>query len=230
MLPAALAAAWLAVVWLAKDAVKRAWPGEVLGYFSNAPGQWHSALALPTSGVIFPVLFVLAWHSHGWSLEDWSEHMRAGGAGGTWERTFLYIFVLFYMLDFALVEVRGLIVAHHVACLGGHTFAYFVLPAGFPYYMAGCVALELGTSVSHAYCLNQALPPRRSALALLAVGMTLSNLASLACLGLWVLAVEPNRAGQTFAILTTVILVYLRQAENVNAVRADTRDDVKRGS
>jgi len=168
-----------------------------------------------------PVLFLRARDAYDFSMQHWSHAWSVGQHAHRWvagaaaaERVFVYMFPSWLMLDFVLVEVRPLMLIHHVVCLVGHGIATLGVPVGFPFYFAACVALELGSACCNLLCI---WPRSRLALEVYMVGMTLSNAAALVLMAYWVRAVRPNSV-RAIGIGITVALAFVREREACKAM------------
>merc|ERR1719336_3837333 len=91
------------------------------------------------------------------------------------ERSFIYIFAMYMLLDFVLVKLEKMYIIHHVFCLVGHAVVVFLFPQGMPIYVAGVVAMELGSSAMNLW----ALYPQSTVITFIyGIGMTVSNIVS----------------------------------------------------
>ena len=198
---------WLAISWPAAYFFMEVVKGDVVGYYASGPPRWRPAWGMPTQICVLPLLFTLAYRANGGSLASWCKHWQTG-LGDRWSWIFIYLFPTWLMLDFVLCEVRALMVAHHVTCIVGHLIAAIVLPAGFPYYFAGVIALECGSFSCNVLCLIYT----RVVLNVYLSCMTISNLFAVACMVQWCRAVR-SKAGCVIAIFITVVLAALRQRE-----------------
>ena len=186
--------------------------GAVQGYFSNGPPRWRALWALPTQLLVMPSLLAIAYDDHGMELARWLRAGERHSARGRAECVFLYLFPTWLLLDFMLVHVRPLMLAHHAVCLMGHLVAYR-LSAGFPFYFAGNVVLEMGSACCNVLCI---WPHAPLSLGLYMVGMTLSNVGATVCAACWAWSVRPIPA-KAFALVITVALAIVRQREAFKA-------------
>eukprot|EP00966_Prymnesium_polylepis_P157734 3645575-Prymnesium_polylepis.1 len=162
-------AAWLACHELACRATARMFGSEPVG---GSP-RWRSAAGFATSLVALPLLLIVSLSLAG-SFEHWSHRCAVQGLG---PYDWACVFIFGGLMSVDLLQgtmLNALLIAHHVTCLAGHTYATLYNPAAFPYYVAAVVALELGSAGSGAHAL---WPRSFSAASLLAV-MTLSNAAA----------------------------------------------------
>lgn len=148
--------------------------------------RWRSVTSMITQLLVLPVCWC------------------TGQAG---ERTFIYIFALYMLLDFVLVKLDTLLIVHHVFCLVGHIIVVVVLPEGLPIYFAGVVALELGSGTMNQFALWPDKGPRA---AVYAVGMTVSNGAALWLTYEWSRLPIPLPP-KVLNALITAIMVFMRQ-------------------
>lgn len=127
--------------------------------------------------------------------------------GATGERTFMYIFAIYLLLDFVLVHLDPLLILHHVFCLVGHLIVCVWLPEGLRIYLSGVVALEIGSGSMNQFALY---PDKGPHAAVYAVGMTLSNSAALWLTYEWVRLPIPIFP-KVLNMVITAIMIYLRQ-------------------
>lgn len=209
---------WLAAVILQHGPMVTHFPGKVQGYFSDGPPRWRCAWALDTQLLFFPGLLWLAHDARGGSR--WWSSSLARDQSRIAERTtaewvFIVAFPTWLLLDFVIVEVRLLMATHHAVCIFSHLFAMFAVPSGFLWYMAGAIALEMGSAVCNLFCL---WPASLIALWLYLAGMTISNIVACACMTRWVRAVRSVPA-KFIGITITLTLAIVRQREAFKAVR-----------
>lgn len=148
--------------------------------------RWRSVTSMMTQLLVLPLCFC---------------------TGPYGERTFIYIFALYMLLDFVLVKLDTLLKLHHIFCLIGHFLVVFLLPQGMAIYFAGVVVLELGSGSMNQFVL---WPERRWRAVLYAVGMTLSNLGALFLTWTWV-DMDIPIAPKVLTGLITVVMVVMRQ-------------------
>ena len=190
--------------------------------------RWRCATGIATQLLVFPTLFVLSLASFGFSFSTWSR--TAGSAFFTetgvrfYDWAFMYVFAA-YMLQDVIVcrELSFMMKLHHVGCLLGLFFAFAGCPSGFPYFVAGAVALEAGSAALNVYCLY---PHRRDAQWLFVIGMSSSNAAAVLCCAAWLCLSFPL-AAKVFAGGLTGTFVYIRQ-NGVTSVLAAKHEERKR--
>ena len=56
---------------------------------------------------------------------------------------FVNVFASFMLFDFAVLDLNGMMIAHHGTCLLGHLYAACTAPEAFVHYFTSVVALEL---------------------------------------------------------------------------------------
>ncbi|KAL3905027.1 MAG: hypothetical protein SGPRY_011066 [Prymnesium sp.] len=125
---------------------------EVSGFFADGAPRWRCALGVPTQLCALPLLFLGSAWEHAFQLERWSARFAEGHRSAS-DWAFVFVFVAFLVLDWAIVDVRFLMAVHHAACLAGHLGGTLVWPAAFAYYFAGVCALELGSASCNIFCL-----------------------------------------------------------------------------
>lgn len=150
--------------------------------------RWRSVTSMITQLIVLPWCFCTAAHHVG-------------------ERTFIYIFALYMLLDFVLVKLDTLLIAHHIFCLIGHVLVVAVLPQAMPVYFAGVVMLELGSGAMNQFAL---WPDRRWRAVLYAVGMTSSNAAALFMTWTWA-SMDIPMAPKMLNSSITLVMVFMRQ-------------------
>jgi len=140
---------------------------------------WRCVTGLWSQCFVFPALFLCSLAQWGFSMQAWQqasgEHLFTPDGQRYYDWAFVYIFAGYMVEDFVLHRCSALMVAHHAGCLLGLAFAFIGVPAGFPWFFAGVVSLELGSAVLNLHCL---WPKDRRALYAFMVGMTISNVAA----------------------------------------------------
>jgi hypothetical protein len=200
---------WLAAALLAVAALKRGVPGAVEGFFSDGPPRWRAAMGIPTQFLFFPgLLLASALKCRGGG--GWARQWSSGGAiDCAWAETFVLVFPVYMVLDFAIVEVRPLMAAHHVLCTVGHLVGCsHVFRKGLPHYFMAAVALEMGSGACNVFCLY---PHQPAALTLYLIVMGMSNLLAVACLLRWANTLRPLGFGAYAVLLVSGALIAARQ-------------------
>ena len=207
-----VASAWLAYIECARMLVMRWYPqGEIGG-----TPLWRMRVGLHSQLFVFPGLLLWASRTDGaegvrrWADECGLAGVRAGRATWAWFWTFLF----FMALDFVRIEMNGMMRTHHTACLVGHFYAAFVLPRGFPHYMLGATALELGSACCNLVWLNPTSVP---IIGMYFVGMTASNGAALWCARRWC-ALPSRWLTCVFAYGLTLTLATTRELQAIAIV------------
>jgi hypothetical protein len=198
--------------WLVCADLSRRWLTATLGSeLVGGAARWRCAFGLPTQLVVLPALCYRA--SHAEATLGWSARCSSVGLG-LWGTAFAYVFGAAMLHDFVAVRMRPVIVAHHIVSLLAH--AYACLRAGarpaFPWYAIGVASLEIGSAAASAFWL---IPPSRGTLLCFLVLMTLSNIAGLACTGLWWRAARTDGPAAHIGAAVSVVLIAIRQWEAV---------------
>eukprot|EP00316_Scyphosphaera_apsteinii_P008981 CAMPEP_0119319970 /NCGR_PEP_ID=MMETSP1333-20130426/51016_1 /TAXON_ID=418940 /ORGANISM="Scyphosphaera apsteinii, Strain RCC1455" /LENGTH=243 /DNA_ID=CAMNT_0007326545 /DNA_START=156 /DNA_END=887 /DNA_ORIENTATION=- len=196
-----LSAVWVAAVLLLYHS------GALQAYFGTAQigkfPNWRNFLMLPGQCIVLPTLWLLsrrqhnqcmlglaaAWcgqHAHGMC---WGAHLKQLRTGETppspgsinwcWDWAFVFFFAAQLVMDAYLVPDMGaLMLLHHAVCLLGHIYGTFMCTRAFPFYFAGCIALELGSAACNIWTMYPQTPGLFSAYAIV---MTLSNVLAIRC-------------------------------------------------
>ena len=191
---------------------------------------WRLVLCLPVQLGLLPALFALGWWWNGdlttWGA-SWVEALEQMKAGDFFSRrcqftsAFVYIFAAFLAVDFFWIDLDVLMVAHHVTCLVGHGLAAVVFPAGFPWYFAGVICLEIGSMGNNLLDALEPSPgkPWRAPLAYAQVVlMSLSHVGTLWCVAGWAAKKMPYSASsKVFGVSLTLVLAAVREHEAIRA-------------
>lgn len=160
---------------------------------------WRNCLGLLPQVCVLPPLWL------------WSTLMPAHAA--TAEGVFINVFGSIMVFDLCAMRLSGLMLAHHLVCLGGHAYAVRFAPEAFWAYFASVVALEFGSAASCQWWLFRKQRPRSSNM-VYAVGHTLSNVLATIALLMWARdATTLNMVARAAPVPLTSILIYYRQKE-----------------
>jgi len=151
--------------------------------------RWRNILAIPTQLLLLPLLYAMR--------ADW---------------TFTYVFALYMVMDFLLLRLEPIMVAHHLVCLAGHTITCLILPEGFGTYFLGVVALEVGSGTMNVWYTNH---ESRWCAALYVFGMSASNALGLYAAYAWVLLPLPLVPKVTNLVISLPLLALRQQALHV---------------
>ena len=147
------------------------------------------------------------------------EHLFTPDGQRYFDWAFVYIFAGYMIEDLVLHRCAPIMLAHHVACLLGLAFAFVGVPAGFPWFLAGAVSLELGSAALNLHCLS---PTDRRALFVYTVAMTLSNAVAALSLARWV-GLTAHWGSATVGVTISAAFLYFRQKDVFEAVGSQLR-------
>merc|ERR1719277_1327210 len=108
------------------------------------------------------------------------------------------------------ILLSNLLKLHHAVCVVCHAYACLSALAGFPYYFAGVVALEMGSAATSLH----ALWPKRFRGLLLNGTMTVSNALATYTTYHWHFSlVETTPVGAWLGSIVSMVLIVVRQVE-----------------
>lgn len=138
----AIYAGWISLELLGAYFTYRIWGSKFVG---DGP-LWTSALCAFNQLLIFPLIFILSWNSRDFSLE-WFDTPWDDESSSThlFDNVWVLVFPSYFLFDFFVSKLGGLMILHHIACCAAHFMCYFALSKGFSLYFAGGVTLELGS-------------------------------------------------------------------------------------
>jgi len=181
---------------------------------------WRCAFGVIIQLGVLPSVMVALCSARGGGplLFPWPSRLQAWGdawvrsRSGVWEWAFGYVFALFFTFDLILVPLRSNVIIHHVVCLIFHGWIYLSpCKPGLHLFMAGCIALEVGTGFSNLLMLM----PRRDSLRLLfVIMMTLSNVTGAYLTYRWIRVQQGRLVALVVGPITFMILV-LRQLHGI---------------
>lgn len=200
LVAAALLAPWLATCEALRQAMVAGKLVERASELASGAPRWRAVIGLFFQATIFSLFAIFTARGSGGAPS------RLGAVAG---ELFLLVFAAFMLYDFAVLDMRPVLQAHHYACLVCHAYAASLgtRDAAFRWYFAGVAALEAGSAACNLWCLYPA-----DALWFYVVGMTVSNFASVDCVRRWAKSTTvASRTGRVLSVTVLVVLAAIRQ-------------------